>query len=221
MKHSITAIMVVSLLTGCIGTDVVDDFVEARVVIENPISSLKADSTYQFNAVYLNNIGSPEAANFEWTSSDANILSIDNTGLARGIMEGDAIIMASTNGKSDEIMVSVSDTTIAVADERVAELKTVSSYPLIGNVVLKREGGKMILEFADNFSTTSALPGLYVYLTNNTSTINNALEVGKVKAFTGAQTYEIAEDIELTTYDFVLFYCKPFLVPVGDGKLEP
>lgn len=65
------------------------------------------------------------------------------------------------------------------------------------------------------------MPGLYVYLTNNTNTINNALEVAKVKAFSGAQSYEITEDIDLTTYDFVLFYCKPFLVPVGEGELNP
>jgi len=211
----------VLVLQACIGTDIVDDFVEAKVSIDNPITSLKKDRTYQFEATYLNNIGIPESAMFQWDSTDPSVLAIDSDGLARGKMKGGATIIVSANGISDSLTLLVSDTTIGSINERVAVLKTVSSYPLDGNVILKKEGGKTFLEFDDSFKTTSALPGLYVYLTNNVSTINNALEVAKVKAFDGAQSYEIEEDVSLTEYDFVLFYCKPFLVPVGDGELKP
>ena len=208
-------------LSGCIGTDIVEDFVEAKIIIDNPISSLKVDSTYQFEAIYINNVGSQEEADFQWSSSDEDILEISVDGLALGIMEGNAQVTAMANGISEMLDLMVTDTTILILDGRIAELKTVSSYPLSGNAILKKAGGKTILEFDATFNTTSALPGLYVYLTNNVSTINNALEVAKVKAFTGAQSYEISEDISLSEYDYVLFYCKPFLVPVGNGELKP
>ena len=221
MKPRINLLALSFLVYGCIGTDIVDDFVEAKVSIDNPITSLKKDNTYQFEATYLNNIGISESAIFQWESTDPAVLEIDDDGLATGIMKGEASIIATANGISDSLSLIVSDTTIGSINERIAELKTVSSYPLTGNAVLKKSGGKILLQFDDSFNTTSALPGLYVYLTNNVSTINNALEVAKVAAFTGAQSYEIEEDISLTEYDFVLFYCKPFLVPVGDGELKP
>jgi len=208
-------------ISACIGTDVVDDFVEARVSIDNPITSLKAGDTYQFRGTYLNNVGMQEDTPFIWISSDESILEIDNDGLALGIKMGEAIITATANGVSSTLELLVSDTTIGAITERTAALKTVSSYPMEGNAKLKKEDGITTLLLDDSFSTTSALPGLYVYLTNNVATINNALEVGKVLAFEGTQVYEIKEDIELTEYNFVLFYCKPFLVPVGNGELKP
>jgi hypothetical protein len=221
MKNPYLVFYFLILLQSCIGTDVIDDFVDARISIDNPISSLKADSNYQFRATYLNNVGAPETAPLQWKSSDEAVLRIDNSGLALALMEGESTVAVMANGVMDEMLIRVSDTTIVLQNERVAELMTVSSYPLSGNAILKKEGGKTLLQFDASFSTTSALPGLYAYLTNNATTINNALEVGKVTAFEGAQSYEILEEIELTTYDFVLFYCKPFLVPVGTGELKP
>lgn len=221
MKQIYILTITILSLSGCIGTDIVEDFVEAKIIIDNPISSLKVDSTYQFEAIYINNVGSQEAADFQWSSSDEDILEISVDGLALGIMEGNAQVTAKANGISEMLDLMVTDTTILILDGRIAELKTVSSYPLTGNAILKKAGGKTILEFDATFNTTSALPGLYVYLTNNVSTINSALEVAKVKAFTGAQSYEISKDISLSEYDYVLFYCKPFLVPVGNGELKP
>ncbi|NJN28046.1 MAG: hypothetical protein HC819_19775 [Cyclobacteriaceae bacterium] len=221
MKNISLLLVSILLLQACIGTDLVDDFVEAKIVIENPISSLKVDSSYQFKALYFNNVGKPAEASFQWSSSDENILQITSNGLATGMAEGESTILVAANGIFATLSLLVNDTTIIVQDERVAVLATVSSYPLTGNAILKKQGGKTLLEFDERFNTTSALPGLYVYLTNNVNTINNALEVAKVKAFSGAQIYEISEDISLNEYDYVLFYCKPFLVPVGNGQLKP
>ena len=221
MRNIYYLILIALISQSCIGTDIVDDYVEARVSINNPIQSLKVDNSYQFMATYLNNIGAPELAGFQWESSDENVLQIDNEGNVLGLKKGESTITVSAHDVSDSLVLSISDTTIGSVNERIAVLKTVSTYPLGGNAILKRAGGKTILEFDESFNTTSALPGLYVYLTNNVSTINNAFEVAKVKEFTGAQSYELEEDISITKYDFVLFYCKPFLVPVGNGELKP
>lgn len=221
MKAHYLLIILTIILQGCIGTDIVDDFVEARVTIDNPITSLKVNSSYLFQATYLNNVGSPEPAMFQWKSSNENVLQIDNEGHAIGLIEGESTVIATANGVSDSLILVVSDTTIGMLGERSAELKTSSSYPLTGNALLKKTGNNLTLEFDASFNTTSALPGLYVYLSNNVNSISNAYEVGSVVEFSGAQSYNIDEDIKLYQYNYVLFFCKPFLVPVGDGELKP
>lgn len=221
MKIIIYTVLIALVIQGCIGADIVDDFVEARVKIDNPITSLKVNSSYLFQATYLNTIGSPESAMFHWKSSNENVLQIDNEGHAIGLKEGESTVIATANGVSDSLILMVSDTTIGMLGERNAELKTSSSYPLTGNALLKKTGNNLTLEFDASFKTTSALPGLYVYLSNNVNSIKNAYEVGSVAEFSGAQSYNINEDIELYQYNYVLFFCKPFLVPVGNGELKP
>jgi len=102
----------------------------------------------------------------------------------------------------------------------MAVLETVSSYQLEGSATLRLDNGlKLVL--SDDFVTTNALPGLYLYLTNNTSTISNALEIGAVKKFSGGQVYDVPTNTGLQDYSHVLFYCKPFVVPVGKGEFIP
>lgn len=208
-------------LSGCIGTDIIDDEMEEKIIIENPIMELKVGETHQFSAKYFNNIGQQEPATFVWTSSDESIVSIDNSGLATAVTAGKVNINVLANGITSSIELTAGNETSGNVEQRTASLKTVSSYPLSGDVTLRKEGNGLVLEFAENFSTTSALPGLYVYLSNNTNTTNGALEVAKVAKFNGAQSYEISATSDLFQYNIVLFYCKPFVVPVGHGTLNP
>jgi len=60
---------------------------------------------------------------------------------------------------------------------------------------------------------------LYVYLTNNPSTTAGALEIGKVTVFEGTHIYTIEGDIPLNQYNYLLYFCKPFNVKVGDGEI--
>jgi hypothetical protein len=78
-----------------------------------------------------------------------------------------------------------------------------------------------LLRLESDFRTTSALPGLYVYLSNNVSTTNNAYEIGRVIRFSGEQEYLISDLSNLSEFNYVLFFCKPFVVPVGHGELIP
>nr|HQU58856.1 hypothetical protein [Saprospiraceae bacterium] len=75
------------------------------------------------------------------------------------------------------------------------------------------------LEIADNYRASTSLPGLYLYLTNNPATVNNALEVGKVAVFDGAHSYHIS-GVGINDYDYLLYWCKPFSVKVGDGEMQ-
>ncbi len=208
------------LLIGCIGTDIVDDRVDEMVVINTRISGIKVGEMIKYEAIYLNNIGLPEEVNFTWSSSDETIISIDSEGLATALSKGIATIQAEHNEFFDSIEVEAGEETIVDQDERKANLATVSSYPLTGTAILKVENGELILDLLDDFNTTSDLPGLYVYLTNNVTNTNFAVEIAKVASFSGSQNYVVPGNPGLFDYNYVLFYCKPFRVPVGNGKLE-
>lgn len=209
------------MLGGCIGFDIVDDEVEPVVIILNPIDSLKIGDSYQLNSKYLNEVGVEEAVDINWSTSNDQIISISTNGLAEALTLGEATIIAEHNFVADTLLVYTGQTTSIVEQIRTANLSTVSSYPLSGTATLEIKDGITILRFEDDFATTSALPGLYVYLSNNTNTTAGAYEVGAVTNFSGAQEYTINSTVRLNDFSIVLFFCKPFNVAVGYGVLNP
>jgi hypothetical protein len=96
-----------------------------------------------------------------------------------------------------------------------------SSYELGGSFVLKKTAaGNTELSFGSDYVASTALPGLYVYLTNNRNSIASAYEIGRVEVFKGEHKYDLGTSVGLTDYRFVLYYCKPFNVKVGDGEIK-
>lgn len=209
--------------TGCIGDDIIEDTVEASIRIKNPIDSLTVGQTHQFEAIYLNTIGQEEAANISWLSTDSEILSISSSGEAEGLSEGITTIEASVDNDPNLIesfSVVVTQETVDNTDQiRTGALQTTSSYTLEGDFTLQTSGENLILTLGENYRASSNLPGLYLYLTNNPNSVNNALEIGAVSVFNGIHSYEI-EGVELNEYSHLLYYCKPFGVKVGDGEFE-
>ena len=90
---------------------------------------------------------------------------------------------------------------------------------LEGSFTLEQVGDDLLLEFADDYRASSALPGLYIYMTNNKNTNANALEIDAVETFNGAHSYTI-QNVGINDYKFLLYYCKPFNVKVGDGDIN-
>ncbi len=100
------------------------------------------------------------------------------------------------------------------------EIMTTTFYTLEGDFTLsEREEGGLLLDIADNYRASTGLPGFYVYLSNNRNSIANAFEISKVNQFTGAHSYEI-EDVELEDYRFIVYWCAPFNVKIGDAELN-
>jgi hypothetical protein len=210
------------LLSGCIGTDILDDFVESEIVITNPVESIEIGTMYSFMAVYRNNVGMEEDVPLEWNSSAPEIISVDQEGIATASMSGDVMITVNGGTAEHSFMVLASDETTATPTLRTTMLETVSSYPMTGTATLEMEEGGLVLRLGEDFSTTSALPGLYVYLSNNPRSLADAYEISRVTDFSGAQEYEIQDNnVGLFDYAYVLFFCKPFVVPVGNGELNP
>ncbi len=220
MRNIIPFLMIL-LSTGCIGTDVIDDFVQPEITILNEVTSIEVGTTYQFNAVFRNNTGMEQMIPLEWSSEEPGVIMIDNEGNATALMKGETVITVNGMEASYSFLVAAGDSTAATLEERTASLHTVSSYPLSGSAVLKTTEDGLILEIGEDFVTTSALPGLYVYLSNNTNSTANAVEISRVTKFTGAQSYSVPGDVDLFEFKYVLFFCKPFVVPIGNGELMP
>ena len=197
-------------MSSCIGDDFIDDFVEPSFRIIAKVDSLAVGDSYQFEAMYTNNIGLEEAVTINWISSNPDVLSINEQGLANGVSEGVAIVTSSVTVNEQTI---VDETTVVVADQtvtafnpiRTGKVETTTFYELEGSFEFKIEGEDLVLSFADDYKASEALPGLYVYLTNNPNSTNDAYEIGEVSVFSGAHSYTIpGEDVGLNEAIFYI-----------------
>ena len=214
--------LLLSLLSSCIGDDIIADEVPERLRINNRIDSLKLGDSYQFEVMFFNNVGKQEDRQIDWLTSDATIISVDQQGLATANEMGTATITARVNLPDKAPVVApfevvVSDQTTQVESDgiRKGTIKTTSSYVLEGEFEFFEDGGNLRLVFGDDYKASTALPGLYVYLTNNPTTTTGAYEIGKVTTFSGTHFYELPLEVGLDTYNYVLYFCKPF---PGEGR---
>ena len=213
-------------LSGCIGTDIVDDAVDPELRIRATLDTLGFGESLQLEAMYLNRVGREEAVEFVWESSAPEVIDVTTEGLATAVSGGRATLTASYVADgidvSDAIDLVAAEETVVVQEprSRSGQINTTSSYVLTGGMTLtEQEGGGLLVEIADDYRASTALPGLYVYLTNNPRTTNGALEIGPVEVFSGAHSYAIP-DVAIEDYSHLLYFCKPFNVKVGDGEFE-
>ncbi|TYP75924.1 Ig-like domain-containing protein [Aquimarina intermedia] len=206
-------------LASCIKEDVISDEVKPAIRFTNPLQSLALDDSYLLKATFTNTIGQEESKMFTWSSSNDSIVTIDMEGKVSGKKKGESIITVSTTLDTEIIeastTVKVSDQTIEANEPKKGTIVSTSSYELQGDFTLKKIQDQEFLELsiANNYVASTALPGLYLYLTNNPNSINGALEIGPVTVFSGEHSYSIStQDATLNQYQFLLYWCKPFSV---------
>ncbi len=212
------------LLIGCIGEDIEFDEVDPVIQIVNPISSLEVNTFYQFEYMFLDNVGRPvDPSTITWNSSDVSLLTVDDNGLVRGLNNGTVTVSVSAMlnefAADTSITFDITGDPTTMMSERSGTIATTTSYVLEGAFELQQSGSDLILEFEANYIADDGLPGLYIYLTNNPNSIAGAHEIGKVSVFTGAHSYTIP-NAGLFDYNYILYYCKPFNVKVGDGLIQ-
>ena len=78
------------------------------------------------------------------------------------------------------------------------------------------QDGSRILRL-ENLHVTNG-PDLYVYLSPDNSA-SDFVNIGKLKANNGNQNYEIPAGTDLSKYDTVLIWCRPFSVLFGSAEL--
>ncbi len=204
---------------GCIGTDIVEEsIVPTDLTISRSVDSLEVGSSFTFQADYFNMFGQKEVVPLSWSSSNTDIVTVTNDGLANGIARGSAYIRANFSELIDSVRVVVAEeVAVQQAAERNGAFRGNRGYAVNGAFFLREDGSSLELEFDTDFSSSNG-PGLYVYLSNSTSNVNGGVEVGRLQRNSGVQTYSIPMTrAQLNTYDHVLIYCKPFGVPFGVG----
>ncbi len=210
---------------ACIGDDLIFDEVAPMVRISNAIDTIEIGTEYVFAYSYFNNTGVEEAVpGATWFSDNPSIIRINEQGVATALEMGTANIsvhLTDHNGIDlmDTHMTTVGISTVTSNAVRTGKLRTTSSYKLTGSFSLQQKDGDLLLSLADDYEASSNLPGLVVYLTNNPNTINNAFEIDDVEVFKGAHSYLI-KGVNLNDYSHVLYFCKPFVVKVGDGAFD-
>jgi len=151
------------------------------------------------------------------------VLTIDNSGLATAVSAGTTSVTGEVESDGitvrDEVNVIVGAETVVVVvpESRSGVIRTTSSYRMTGDFVVSEIPGGVRIDIAENYQASTALPGLFVYLTNNPNTTNGALEIGAVRTFRGAHFYEV-QGVTIDQFDHLLYFCKPFNVKVGDGE---
>ncbi|MFK8055298.1 MAG: hypothetical protein AB8F78_04175 [Saprospiraceae bacterium] len=211
-------------LVACIGTDLVEDFVEPELRINAAPDTIGFGESFQFTATYLNNVGQVEEFETTWSSTDPTVIEIDTEGLALARAAGSTIITSSVEVDGvtveDEIEVAVgAETVIVVNETRSGDISTTSSYRLTGGFEVSEISGGIRIDVMEDYQASTALPGLFIYLTNNPSTTSGALEIGPVQVFNGAHFYEV-DGATIDQYSHLLYFCKPFNVKVGDGEFK-
>ena len=117
------------------------------------------------------------------------------------------------------VTVMAGDMTTVPLRDRTGSFRGNRDYEVSGTFTLSNTSGELQLTFSDNFSTSNG-PGLFIYLTNSESSTAGGVELGALKSNSGAQTYDVSDEVQLGTYDYVLVYCKPFGVAFGIGKFD-
>ncbi len=101
------------------------------------------------------------------------------------------------------------------------------SFVGVGDGIHNAEGEAKVIPFQNENSNILRLenlrvtngPDLYVYLATN-KTASDFVNVGKLKANNGNQNYDIPAGTDLTNYDTVLIWCRPFSVLFGSAELS-
>ncbi len=215
----------IGLLSSCIGDDIINDEVDPIVRVVNLIDTLQVGTDYQFEASFLNNIGLNEDVPFDWSSSDPSIIAISPTGIASAITAGQVSITATATTDEDtydqtfSLIAGASTSEVEETSVRTGTISTTSSYELTGEFNITNTDGPLLIDIGEDYRASSALPGLFVYLSNNPNSISGAKEIAEVKVFSGAHQYTVT-GVDINKYNYLLYYCKPFNVKVGDGKID-
>lgn len=223
MLRTLLALLALPFLTACTGEDIVDDYVQPELRLLNAIDSIEVGSSHAFGAVFLNDVGQEEEdVRPEWSSTNEDVLTVTANGTATALAPGSSRIELRYTDRGATVEsshpVTVSAAPVVVDNDRHGTIAASSFYTLTGDFTLTQTGDDLELAFGDDYVADDALPGLYVYLTNNPSTFAGALEIGPVSVFRGAHAYRIP-GAGLDAYSHVLYFCKPFRVKVGDGEI--
>lgn len=99
---------------------------------------------------------------------------------------------------------------------RRASIGGAAGHSASGTAEIVRNGSAFTLELRSDFRIDSGNND--VILTNSTSSMDGGLNLGNMKATTGAQSYSMPHDG--SGFRYVILWCRPFRIPIGVGELR-
>jgi hypothetical protein len=135
------------------------------------------------------------------------------------------VIASKVNNSVDDPMDQVQQQTQDNATTNTNALRT-GSFVGVGDGIHNAEGTAKVIPLQDDSNIlrledlrVTNGPDLYVYLSTNKSA-SDFVSLDKLKANNGNQNYDIPTETDLTKYDTVLIWCRPFSVLFGSAELE-
>jgi len=187
----------------------------AQIILTISSTMLQVDQTLTITAEARNVMGDQISdVDFTWSSSNTDVVSVDQNGNIMTLSEGMSMISASTDGISGSVTIMVGDLTT-----RTGTFNGLNGYSVSGDVNLIEGEENLMLELGSNFSASNG-PGLYVYLSNSTSSISGGLEISDLRRNSGSDLYTIEGSIAIDQFDHVIIFCKPFGVAFGSAELN-
>jgi len=102
-------------------------------------------------------------------------------------------------------------------------VKANGGYAINGTATFTNENGKQTISLDKNFSTVSG-PDLHLYLAkSNESPVaagNTNVVISLLQSNTGAQSFEVPQNVKITDYEYVLIHCLAGNHFWGGGKLN-
>jgi hypothetical protein len=186
------------------------------------IAEIFEQTRHQIEVNFLN-VSQDPLPELNWSSSDESVLEVDENGVITAVQTGVATITVSAL-VSDTLLSAVNSIQVIPLlmeppTSYSGTVETKSGYVLEGSFTLSKTEEGLLLALGEDYRATSTLPGLYIYLSNNNNTTAQAYEIGAVNVFSGAHSYLLPSSIELMDYQYILYWCKPFNVKVGEAKI--
>ena len=100
---------------------------------------------------------------------------------------------------------------------RSTVFQSANGYTTEGQAAVVREGSTHRLELRDDFRTSQSA-ALDLRLCRETRCTASDLDLGQIRAFSGAQQYALPDDA--SAYRYVVVWCRGVSLPFGFGELR-
>ena len=131
---------------------------------------------------------------------------------------------ASTRAEFDAAVKAMKKNESKMSDNQPSSMKIIArgvfqerAHDVDGTALLIETPMGKVLRFED-FETVNG-PELHIYLSTDLSN-KDVIDLGKIKATKGNVNYDLPRDVDVTTYNNVLIWSKPFEVLFSYAELE-
>ena len=144
------------------------------------------------------------------TTSDINTSTIDSGTATSTLTDTSTTTTSDSNTSStttdtDSAPTVDDDVVVTAPQSYQGTIRTTSNYELTGSYEYGlNDAGQLVLDIGDDYVASTAIPRLFVYLSNNPNSPSGAYEIAEVTVFSGAHSYVLPSSIDISDYKYIL-----------------